>query len=73
MSQNRRFHRARPNRPGDRIADTWAAYAIRVKAPSPTGQIQTLPTTREGLVGVPDGCGRRERRDGISFRSGLGH
>jgi hypothetical protein len=73
MSQNRRLRRAKPNRPIDRVADAWATYAIRVKAPSPTGQIQTLQTTRERLVGVPDDSGRRERLDGISFQSGLGH
>jgi hypothetical protein len=37
-SQNRRFHRAKPNRPRDRVAGAWAAYAIRLKAPCPTGQ-----------------------------------
>jgi hypothetical protein len=73
MSQNRRFRRAKPNRPRDRLADAWAAHAIRVKAPSPTGQIQTLPTTREGLVGVPNDFGRRQRLDGISFQPELGH
>jgi hypothetical protein len=73
MSQNRHFHRPKPNRPRHRVADAWVAHAIRVKAPSPTDQIQTLPTTREGLVGVPNGSGRRERPDRITFQPGPGH
>jgi hypothetical protein len=73
MSPPRRLLRAKPNRLKDRVADAWAAFAIRVQTPGPTGQIQTLPATRQGLVGVPSGTGRPERLDGQSFEPSRPH
>jgi hypothetical protein len=68
MRPSRRFHRARSNRPRDRIADAWAVCTIWMKAPSPTGQIQTMRTTLDALAGVPSDAGPSERLNGTSFQ-----
>jgi hypothetical protein len=73
MSPSRRFHRAKPSHPRDRVADAWAAWVIQEPALRQTGQIQTRLTTWDGLVGLPHDCDRWERLDGISFQRGRGH
>jgi hypothetical protein len=44
-----------------------------MKAPSPTGQIQTLLTTVDALVGVSSDASPPERLNGTSFQPAPGH
>jgi hypothetical protein len=73
MSQSPRFHRTQSNRPRDRGTDVWAVCNIWMKAPSPIGQIQTLLTTVDALVGVPGDASPPERHNGTSFQPAPGH
>ena len=73
MSPPPRFHRTQSNRPRDRVADAWAVCTIWMKAPSPTGQIQTLLTTVDALVGVSSDASPPERLNGTSFQPAPGH